>query len=229
MEQRLLLLRRPREEFAGKLALRARGAQLHGAAAGAGRVQQDAVKGKQVVQIAGIDVHHRHARGALPLHVVAQALRADFVHFAGRHHRLIARQRGDLRRLAAGRRRHIQHVLAGFGAQQQRRDHRGQALQVDLAAFIQVKPRERILPRAAHDHRVGVPGHRARLNALRGQPFAHGLRVRLQRVRPQRHGALRRIALRNPLRRLLAVLCAQQLRQIGRYSLVHRPSPLYAV
>ena len=46
---------------------------------------------------------------------------------------------GDLRRLAAGRRTHVQDVLAGTRAQHQRRHHGRQALQVDLAVAVDVE------------------------------------------------------------------------------------------
>lgn len=46
---------------------------------------------------------------------------------------------GDLRRLAAGGRAHVQDVLAGTCAQHQRRHHGRQALQVDLAVTVDVE------------------------------------------------------------------------------------------
>ena len=103
--------------------------------------------------------------------------------------RLSLGEGGDLRRLAAGGRAHVQDVLAGLGAQHQRRHHGRQALQVDLAVTVDVEVPQVgylgvgqdegiLIPR---DGAVGDPGGvECRGNVLGG---------RLERVSAQRDRA----------------------------------------
>ena len=73
--------------------------------------------------------------------------------------RLSLREGGDLRRLAAGGCAHVQDVLAGLSAQDQRRHHGRQALQIDFAVAVDVE-----IPQVGNlglgqDEGVRIPGN----------------------------------------------------------------------
>ena len=83
---------------------------------------------------------------------------AGNAHFTGGEVRLSLGEGGDLRRLAAGGSAHVQDVLAGLSAQDQRRHHGRQALQVNLAVAVDVE-----IPQVGNlglgqDKGVWVPG-----------------------------------------------------------------------
>ena len=107
-----------------------------GARAGAGSVEQDAVKAEELVELACVDAHDGHIICALAVEVSFELFGAGNAHLAGREVRLSLREGGDLRRLATGGRAHIQDVLAGLSAQDQRRHHGRQALQIDFAVAV---------------------------------------------------------------------------------------------
>lgn len=65
---------------------------------------------------------------------------------------------GDLRRLATGGRAHVQDVLAGLSAQDQRWHHGRQALQVDLAVAVDVEVPQVGNLGLGQDEGVRVPG-----------------------------------------------------------------------
>ena len=71
---------------------------------------------------------------------------------------LSLRESGDLRRLAARGCAHVQDVLAGLGAQDQRRHHGRQTLQVDLAVAVDVEVPQVGNLGLGQDEGVLVPG-----------------------------------------------------------------------
>ena len=129
-----------------------------GARAGTGGVEQDAVKAEEFVELARVDAHDGHVFGALTVEIGLELFGAGDAHLAGGEVRLALREGGDLRRLTAGGRAHVQDVLAGLGAQDQRRHHGRQALQVDLAVAVDVE-----IPQVGNlglgqDESVPIPG-----------------------------------------------------------------------
>ena len=96
---------------------------------------------------------------------------------------------GDLRRLATGGRAHVQDVLACLGAQDQRRHHGRQALQVDLAVAVDVE-----VPQIGHlglgqDEGVRIPGNGLVRDAGLVECGGDVLGGRLERVGAQRDRA----------------------------------------
>ena len=87
-----------------------------GARAGAGGVEQNAVKAEELVELACVDTHDGHVFGALAVEVGFELLGAGNAHLAGGEVRLSLGEGGDLRRLAAGGCAHVQDVLAGLSA-----------------------------------------------------------------------------------------------------------------
>ena len=73
--------------------------------------------------------------------------------------RLSLGEGGDLRRLAAGGRAHVQDILAGLSAQHQRRHHGRQALQVDFAVAVDVEIPQIGYLGLGQDESVRVPGN----------------------------------------------------------------------
>ena len=65
----------------------------HRSASAARRIEQNAVKREQVIQLTRIHIHHGHARRTLSCDVVAQAVGAHFIAFAGGDHCASAGQR----------------------------------------------------------------------------------------------------------------------------------------
>ena len=94
-----------------------------GARAGAGGVEQDTVKAEELVELACVNAHDGHVFGALAVEVGLELFGAGNAHLAGCEVCLALGEGGDLRRLAAGGRAHVQDVLACLGAQDQRRHH----------------------------------------------------------------------------------------------------------
>ena len=84
---------------------------------------------------------------------------AGNAHLAGREVRLSLREGGDLRRLATGGRAHIQDVLAGLSAQDQRRHHGRQALQIDFAVAVDVEIPQIGYLSLGQDESVRIPGN----------------------------------------------------------------------
>ena len=95
----------------------------------------------------------------MTVEVGLELLGAGNAHLAGGKVRLALREGGDLRRLAAGSCAHVQDVLAGLGAQDQRRHHRRQALQVDLAVAVDVEVPQVGNLSLGQDKGVPVPGN----------------------------------------------------------------------
>ena len=88
-----------------------------------------------------------------------ELLGAGDAHLAGREVCLALGEGGDLRRLATGGRTHVQDVLACLGAQDQRRHHGRQALQIDFAVAVDVE-----IPQVGNlglgqDEGVRIPGN----------------------------------------------------------------------
>ena len=94
-----------------------------GARAGAGSVEQDAIKAEELVELACVDAHDGHVFGTLAMEVRLELFGAGNAHLTGGEVRLSLGEGGDLRRLAAGGCAHVQDVLACLGAQDQRRHH----------------------------------------------------------------------------------------------------------
>ena len=103
--------------------------------------------------------------------------------------RLSLGEGGDLRRLAAGGRTHIQDVLAGLGAQHQRRHHGRQALQVDLAVTVDVEIPQVGYLGLGQDESVWVPGNGLVGDADGVECRGDVLGGRLERVGAQRDRA----------------------------------------
>ena len=129
-----------------------------GACAGAGSVEQDAVKAEELVELARVDAHDGHVFGALTVEIGLEFLGAGNAHLAGGEVRLSLREGGDLRRLAAGGCAHVQDVLAGLGAQDQRWHHGRQALQVNLAIAVDVEVPQVGNLGLGQDESVRIPG-----------------------------------------------------------------------
>ena len=83
---------------------------------------------------------------------------AGNAHLAGREVCLALGEGGDLRRLAARGCAHVQDVLACLGAQDQRRHHGRQALQIDLAVAVDVEIPQIGNLGLGQDKGVRVPG-----------------------------------------------------------------------
>ena len=88
-----------------------------------------------------------------------ELLGAGDAHLAGGEVHLALREGGDLRRLTAGGRAHVQDVLAGLGAQDQRRHHGRQALQVDFAVAVDVEVPQVGNLGFGQDEGIPVPGN----------------------------------------------------------------------
>ena len=88
-----------------------------------------------------------------------ELLGAGNAHLAGREVCLALGEGGDLRRLAAGGCAHVQNVLARLGAQDQRRHHGRQTLQVDLAVAVDVEVPQVGYLGLGQDESVRVPGN----------------------------------------------------------------------
>ena len=131
-----------------------------GARAGAGSVEQDAVKAEELVELACVGAHDGHVFCALAVEVGFELLGAGNAHLAGGKVRLPLREGGDLRRLAARGCAHVQDVLACLCAQDQRRHHGRQALQVDLAVAVDVEVPQIGNLGLGQDKGVWVPGDR---------------------------------------------------------------------
>ena len=129
-----------------------------GARAGAGGVEQDAVKAEELVKLACVDAHDGHVFCALAVEVGFELLGAGNAHLAGGKVRLALGEGGDLRRLTARGCAHVQDVLACLGAQDQRRHHGRQTLQVDLAVAVDVEVPQVGNLGLGQDEGVWVPG-----------------------------------------------------------------------
>ena len=110
-----------------------------GARTGAGGVEQNTVKAEELVKLACVNAHDGYVFGALAAQVGLELFGTGNAHLAGGEVCLALGEGGDLRRLAAGGRTHVQDVLAGTCAQYQRRHHGRQALQVDFAVTVDVE------------------------------------------------------------------------------------------
>ena len=103
--------------------------------------------------------------------------------------RLSLGEGGDLRRLAAGGRAHVQDVLAGLGAQHQRRHHGRQALQIDFAVTVDVEIPQIGNLGLGQDERVRVPRDGAVSDPGGVECRGNVLGGRLERVGAQRDWA----------------------------------------
>ena len=123
-----------------------------------------------------------------------ELLGAGNAHLAGREVRPALGEGGDLRRLAARGRAHVQDVLAGLSAQDQRWHHGRQALQVNLAVAVDVEVPQVGNLGLGQDESVRVPGNGlvgdAGLVECGGDVFGS----RLERVGAQRDRACGRSA-----------------------------------
>ena len=129
-----------------------------GARAGAGSVEQDAVEAEELIELACVDAHDGHVFGTLAMEVGLKLFGAGNAHLAGREVCLALGEGGDLRRLAARGCAHVQDVLACLGAQDQRRHHGRQALQIDLAVAVDVEIPQIGNLGLGQDKGVRVPG-----------------------------------------------------------------------
>ena len=160
-----------------------------GARAGAGGVEQDAVKAEEFVELACVDTHDGHVFGALAVEVGLKLFGAGNAYLAGREMSLTLGEGGDLRRLATRGRAHVQDVLAGLSAQDQRRHHGRQALQIDFAVAVDVE-----IPQVGNlglgqDKGVWVPGDGVVGDAGGTERRSDVLGGRLERVGAQRDRA----------------------------------------
>ena len=130
-----------------------------GARAGAGGVEQDTVKAEELVKLACVDAHDGHVFCALAVEVGFELLGAGNAHLAGREVCLALGEGGDLRCLAARGCAHVQDVLACLGAQDQRRHHGRQTLQVDLAVAVDAEVPQVGNLCLGQDEGVRIPGN----------------------------------------------------------------------
>ena len=126
----------------------------------------------------------------LTLEVRTQLLGTGNAHLAGREVRAALRERGDLGGLAARCRAHVEHVLAGSGAQHERRHHGREALQVDLALAVDVEVPKVGDGGVGQDEGVRVPGDGLVLDAGGVEGCGDLLGRGGERVGAQCHGTL---------------------------------------
>ena len=173
------------------MAVRAGVARDEPSLAAARRIEQHPVerRAQAVAQAAPVVHAHLGDGDALAGQVEAEPLGAHGTGVVGQDVAPVLHHRGHLGGLAAGRRRHVEHPFPGSGLQHERRDHAGQALQVEPALLVGGKRFELGLPSVLDDERLRVPGHPLDLHvglSQLGQERAH---VGLQRVDAQRGGA----------------------------------------
>ena len=176
------------------------------AASAAGSIQQDPVKAIEFLQLPCVLLQDGHPGRALPGKIEPQAPGPSGIAFTGGNQGPIACQRRHLRRLSARRRCHIQNIFPGKGIQQKRRNHGGEALQINAARFIHRQCLDPLFHTCIEKKCVAVPGNPFKADARLCQHFLCLPGIRAERVHPKAGPAPAGIAGPDSLKFLRAIL-----------------------